>query len=501
DSLDPPDFTDFSDIATPGLRGALATAVLWVPAALYLHFSYGSVQDTVDAAAEASLAGDTVEREAAPDVGTLMEGELAKTRALEKARELSRSETIRIEGLGEEAEGLEWERVGGSGDRLDQTAERLAAGAARAEGADAAEEGYEEEGGEPYAEEARAERPYAPPAPPRSPWKDPVLYLLAVLGLLWMPVAILSAAAGGTALQMLNPLRPVIFALRIPREYAVAVGAFALVSLGGTLLALVGNLIELLPIPLLPGWAAASLGVYPPLVAGRALGLLLVVRGAELGYLREEETWEEALPGAEPQGRLPVAFGGAAAAPSSGEGEEAPAEEQSAPAPRRRHAPIELEDEPVVAPPAPRPAPAVRGMGTQGLERAAPAAAPSDAVSAGERLRAAVQAQSLAQALLLYPAALREPGAALPADCHFAVGRHAAAQGQYPLAVHALRAACAAQPAGPLAAQSLVLMARVLGERMGDAAGAQRVYEHVVRHYPDSAGARFARGRLAPPTS
>jgi TolA-binding protein len=53
-------------------------------------------------------------------------------------------------------------------------------------------------------------------------------------------------------------------------------------------------------------------------------------------------------------------------------------------------------------------------------------------------------------------------------------------------------------PDTPTAPRALVLMARVLGERLSEPGRASEVYRYVVHRYPDTDASRFAAARLPP---
>jgi hypothetical protein len=380
DPFEPPDFSDLGDLIGPALRGAVATAVLWVPTVAWLWLS--------------APPPPPEPAEPAADILVLPDGT-----ELERLR----PGALRLEGEDVAAE----EELG----EADGVSDTLQAG-----------------------EDAEASETAPADVTPETQGllqkvRLPVVGLLILLGILWAPAALMLASSGGSLLQMLNPLRPVGFILRIPRDYAVAVGAMVVLAVVGLLLRLFGQLVSAVPIPILPTLAATILSVYTPLVAGRVLGLLLFVRGAEVGYLPEDEAYEPALPGVEPRG----------------------------------------------------------------VDRSTHKAPATDAVTA---LRQALQGGAPQDVVQLYRthAALMP----LPPDVHLEVGRVAAGLGDFPLAVHALKASAGADPQSPSAPRAFVLLARVVGERMGDVAGAQRIYAHVVKHYPDSEAARFARQRLTP---
>lgn len=326
-----------------------------------------------------------------------------------------------------------------------------------------------------------------------TPWM-----LLALLGSLFTPMALLLAATQSPILTILNPVALIAFIRRIPGDYAIALGALLALNLVEGLIALLAGLITLLNIPVLSAVLANSAMFYVPFVTAYVLGSLLWLRGADLGCMREEEGYMLALPDAVPRGTPPptaeeqaaVSFQRPRAITLDGEVEAVQAPEAPAPRPAR------------ASPPA---APAPRQVVLQG-ERAAlfgkpgeidePGEAAPSAPSPAERVREALGANRIAEALSLYRAAAFAP-AALPGAEHFNVGRAAAAQGDYPLACKALQAAAAANPADPLAPRALVLMGRVLSERMNEPTRAARVFQHIVQHYPDSESARLARERLA----
>ncbi|MBF5043189.1 hypothetical protein FGE12_12390 [Aggregicoccus sp. 17bor-14] len=458
DSLDPPDFSGVLDLVGPAVRGVLSSAVLWLPALLYLLLAAPAPQRGATLESAVPDARGQVELPSSADVDPLVDQQVARVR---EASERAQAHEDAVDSTLED----------GEGDEAAPPTPRAHVPAPR-----------------PTAALQEALTPPSGVSLATRAVHDPVVWLLVLLGLLWLPASVASAAAGTPMLQVLNPLQALRFARCIPRDYALAAAATALVLLVGGGVQLVGA--GLAMVPVVGAILACALATYAPLVLGRVLGLLLYVRGADLGLMRPEDAYEAVTPVGEPQGQLPEAL----AQPEHVQ---------------RRRAAVELDAAQASPPPAAPRAPAPpRVMGASGLEAAASGASTVLAqeggaevaapVSAAEALRAAVSMGALARALQLYPEAVREPAAALPADCHYAVGRQAAVQGQYPLAVQALRAACAAEPAGPLAPQALVMMARVLGERMGDAAGAQRVYAHVLQHYPASEAARFAKSRLGP---
>ncbi|MFP2931737.1 tetratricopeptide repeat protein [Pyxidicoccus sp. 3LG] len=113
-------------------------------------------------------------------------------------------------------------------------------------------------------------------------------------------------------------------------------------------------------------------------------------------------------------------------------------------------------------------------------------------------LGSAVDARDVPQALALYATLSGVPKASVPPAHHLFVGQAAAVEGNFPLAVQALEAAADVAPDDATAPRALVLLARVLGERMQDVARAEEIYRYVLHRYPDSSAARFARERVPP---
>jgi tetratricopeptide (TPR) repeat protein len=116
-----------------------------------------------------------------------------------------------------------------------------------------------------------------------------------------------------------------------------------------------------------------------------------------------------------------------------------------------------------------------------------------------QELARAVQARDVLEALSLY-AALSLPKTAIAPELHLFVGQAAATYEDYPLAVRALESAADVAPDDPIAPRALVLLARVLGERMRELTRARDVYQYIVDRYPDTDASRFAQARLPPTT-
>jgi hypothetical protein len=133
---------------------------------------------------------------------------------------------------------------------------------------------------------------------------DPVYWLIAVVGVLYAPMAFLHAAMGGSALRMLNPIAITAAAVRLGGDYLVMVGVSVLLVIAGLALDLLGGL-AFGDIPVLSSLLRELLGLIAPLVLARSLGLLLYVRGDAIGLGLPEDYLEPVMPGVAPRGSAP----------------------------------------------------------------------------------------------------------------------------------------------------------------------------------------------------
>jgi hypothetical protein len=271
---------------------------------------------------------------------------------------------------------------------------------------------------------------------------DPIAWLLGLAGLAYLPMALMLAATGASLLDMLNPVTAVRAIPRFGRDYAVALGTLLTLGLVFLLVQFVTSGIRWVPIPLVTRWLAESLECLVPFIMAHVLGLLVYTRGDVLGYGAPSDYFTPVLPDAAPRTSLRV--------------------EDALP-------PVPTADAP-------------------------------DPTAPVQALSKAVESRDVPQALALYRALDGLPRSAITPAQHLFVGQASATQGDYALAVRALESAADVAPDDPLAPRALVLLARVLGERMRDAARAQDVYRYIVDRYPDTDASRFARARLPPTT-
>lgn len=284
-----------------------------------------------------------------------------------------------------------------------------------------------------------------PSVPGETLLHDPVAWAMGLVCLVYLPMALMLAATGASVLTMLNPVTAVRAILRFGRDYAVALGALVALGLVFLVVQFITTGIRSVPVPGVARWLAESIECLVPFIMAHVLGLLVYTRGDVVGYGAPGDYLTPVLPDATPRTSLRAedALPPVAAAAASAE------------------------------PPAENPV---------------------------QALTKAVEGRDVAQALALYLALHGMPRATIPAALHLFVGQASAAQGDYALAVRALEAAADVAPEDPLAPRALVLLARVLGERMQDAARAEDVYRYIVDRYPDTDASRFAQARL-PPTS
>ncbi|HSP77326.1 MAG TPA: tetratricopeptide repeat protein [Myxococcaceae bacterium] len=278
---------------------------------------------------------------------------------------------------------------------------------------------------------------------------DPIVWLLGLAGFLYLPMALMLAAVGGELRSLFSPLKAVRGILRLGKDYGHALGALLLtvvaVSLIRALVSRVG-VVDFFTVSRWLGQVAECLVFFG---LAHVLGLILHLRGDVLGY------------GPESDYLVPML---------------------EAPRTTLRTREMDL---------------TARGQAAQ--EAMALLAPPSEEAPTTrlQALAAAVEARDVAQALALYTSLRGLPRKTIAPALHLFVGQAAATGGDYPLAVEALEAAADVAPEDPLAPRALVLLARVLGERMEDPSRARSVYRYIVERYPETDASRFAQSRLS----
>jgi hypothetical protein len=296
---------------------------------------------------------------------------------------------------------------------------------------------------------------------------DPLIWLLLLASAAYLPAALLAAAVGRSVLAMLNPLVPIQVARALGSDYAVAVlvntgltiaGQVAGATLGKAVgqLWFVGGTLAIVP------------GAYFAIVAARVLGLLVHVRGDELGMGEPDDYLEPLLAGATPQG----------------------GSVNLEPAPRRPRAEDLGGPAPVAQAVAIRPQPPAEPiLETVPVEPTTVPAPP------GDPLEAALAAGDLARALALYKERQGAKGTLTPAQL-FEIARGAAQAAEYPIAAHALHAAASA-PDDPVAPDALLVLGRLYRGKLGKPDAARQAFQALVARHPGTAAAEQAKVELA----
>jgi len=280
---------------------------------------------------------------------------------------------------------------------------------------------------------------------------DPVFWLLALAGALWLPMALLMMAAGHPPWAPLDPRLGWRMLQGLGRDYWVATGALAVLAVLHAAAHVVALGLRALDLAIISQVLAEAVTLVAPLLAAHVLGLLLYVRGDGVGHGVARDYLEPVLGTTRPlQGVAPL--GGMM--------------------PTAR-------------------TPEVATAATQAQETSSRLA----------DLAGAVEARDVPRAMALYAELGNLPALRIPPAHHLFVGQVAATEGNFPLAVQALERAADVAPDDPTAPRALVMLARVLGERMNDAARAEEVYRYVLHRYPDTNAARFASERVRATTS
>ncbi|SET53409.1 tetratricopeptide repeat protein [Stigmatella erecta] len=278
--------------------------------------------------------------------------------------------------------------------------------------------------------------------------RDPVLWLLLPVSFAYLPLVLLLAAAGTGVFQMLNPLTALRAAARLGKDYAITLGALALLCGVMALGHGVAAGFRWLQLTLISPLVAEFVTSIAPVLMAHVLGLLLYTRGDSLGYGEPRDYLMPVLGAVQPRAGVPA-----------------------------------LREDP---PPA--------------AETSAGEPPPGDGLL--QALAQAVEAKDPEKALALY-AGLQTPQLSKQVEAaqHFFVGQSALARGQYALAVQALESAADVAPEGPLASRALVLQARIYAERLHDGERAENIYRYILHRYPGTEASHFAQKHLPRPTA
>jgi len=308
--------------------------------------------------------------------------------------------------------------------------------------------------------------------------------LVGLAAALWVPMALLAAAANSPFTAMLNPLLMVGLALKLGRDYWVYLGGLLGCGVAAVVGLVLGVFVGRLPLPVVGQLLVNALALAPLLTAAHIGGLLLYLRGDTLGWGTAEDYAEPVLGQEAPRGALPER--GTAAARG---GHRAPIElpPDLPPAGASSDVDAVFAQRPDFGRAAPRAA----------LDpRAPPARAVLDEVSeAGRAVRAAMAKGDGAAALHAWEDAGRLVPELTVSELGW-LGRAAASRGDDAVALSAFEAAAFAG-SGDDVASVRVMLARLLDERLGRADEARRWMQRVAGEAPEGEARRFARQWLS----
>ncbi|MBS2022757.1 MAG: hypothetical protein JST92_10125 [Deltaproteobacteria bacterium] len=430
----PEDFTSLADLALPSLRFFIALAWIWLPLGIwnYLH-----PKPSLDPIAIHQKQAEKAMRPGGG--GMMMQGKrviqgpngLEVVEADAPPQELSESQKRDKEAL--EA----------------QDREEAAAQAA------AEQQAVHERGGD-------------------SPWVNLVPAVLILLGIFIVPMSLLLSSLQTPFHIVLNPVLTAGYAVRLGKDYQLAVG-FCATLVAAALLWTKVDQRWLATIPL-HSFVASVGHVTLQIIFFRGIGLLVRARGADLGYGSESDYLVNVLGDAQPMidlaaqreasGPAPVVFDSAGNPVSS---------EQQAQRPRTTE-PIEIELSPSHA--------------------ALPDEDPNDALV---RLLA-LEDLAACFAVLEADGAKVRPQTLAP-QTWFELGKKALEAKSGKAASFALKRCLDAAPTGPHAPRAWLLAARVYDELLGDRKTSNRLLGELVKRFPETQEGQFAQKRLGPPAA
>jgi tetratricopeptide (TPR) repeat protein len=293
---------------------------------------------------------------------------------------------------------------------------------------------------------------------------DPFAYLTAIVGLAWTPIAIMLAAINSPVISIAHPLLAWHCIRQLGRDYVLATVVFWACALGWAILNGVGHLFVSLfgLIPFIPKMFAEAVALYPGLVGARALGQLLFLRGAEIGFGQARDYLVPAL------------------------GDIMPPEEESVPStalPAETTIELSPEIATSLAPVAPHEA-----------HQKAPALAEEE-LPTDEEIRVWADLKQFEAVAVAYRS---RQGAVsvLSADELVETGRAAFQRKDWQTAAHALKRVGRDYPDCAQAPQALLVSGRLLSERLQRNDEGLKLLGLLIRQYPESGEAAKARAIL-----
>ncbi len=137
--------------------------------------------------------------------------------------------------------------------------------------------------------------------------QDWLMWVAAIVTVLWSPTAYIAAAAGTSVVHMLNPFRVLGATARIGKDFGVYLGGMFAVTVTMLICGPLSRLVdEYVVVPVIGGILTQMILVFGPFVAARVAGLVLMLHGPVFGWGEEVDLWEPLLGQTQPRGELPV---------------------------------------------------------------------------------------------------------------------------------------------------------------------------------------------------
>ncbi|MFP2931736.1 B-box zinc finger protein [Pyxidicoccus sp. 3LG] len=126
-------------------------------------------------------------------------------------------------------------------------------------------------------------------------WADPFFWALLLLGVAWLPMALLYTAAGQPLSSILNVVDVVRRARRLGRDYVLTCGALVVLAVLHLVAHAIAFGLRLLDVAIVSRLLAEAVTLLVPFTAAHVLGLLLYVRGDAVGHGTPREYLEPLL--------------------------------------------------------------------------------------------------------------------------------------------------------------------------------------------------------------
>ncbi len=315
----------------------------------------------------------------------------------------------------------------------------------------------------------------------------------------WSPTAFISAAAGASPVDLLNPWRVLRATRNLGRDFGVYLGALAVTAAVMVVSVPVSLVLSNLPLPFVSSLLAQPVLLYAPFVGARVAGLVLLLHGHVFGWGGAVDQYEPVLAGVEPRGALPERRSLPAHLPDAIElePEASPAVSPAA----DRFAALELD--PAHRPPGPAPLDASLAVDFQ-LERGAPSGAgldaallPSHGEQAAGEIRQAIARGDHDAVLDAFRAMGLSAAGAMTLEELVWVGQAASARIDYEAAELAFSRAAQRRGDAESVGRARVMLARLLAEKLSRVEEGTGWMARVVAEQPGTRASAFAATWLA----